>query len=44
MLRETKGKSVYIELGNIRNHDDQQRFLKDNRQALANWMYEALAF
>lgn len=44
MLRETKGKSVYIELGNIRNRDDQQRFLKDNRQALANWLYEALAF
>lgn len=44
MLRETKGQSVYIELGNIRNKDDQQRFLKDNRQALANWMYEALAF
>jgi len=44
MLRETKGKSVYIELGNIRNADDQQRFLKDNRQALANWMYEAIAF
>lgn len=44
MLRETKGKSVYIELGNIRNRDDQKRFLKDNRQALANWMYEALAF
>ncbi len=44
MLRETKGKSVYIELGNIRNADDQVRFLKDNRQALANWMYEAIAF
>lgn len=43
MLRETKGQSVYIELGNIRNKDDQQRFLKDNRQALANWMYEALS-
>lgn len=42
MLRETKGESVYIELGNIRNSDDQRRFLKDNRQALANWLYEAL--
>ena len=42
MLRETKGKSVYIELGNIQNHEDQQRFLKDNRQALANWIFEAL--
>ncbi|MEM6965992.1 MAG: N-acetylmuramoyl-L-alanine amidase [Bacteroidota bacterium] len=43
MLRETKGKSVYIELGNIRNKDDQRRFMRDNRQALANWLYEALA-
>jgi len=43
MLRETKGQSVYIELGNIRNAQDQVRFQKSNRQLLANWMHEALA-
>lgn len=44
MLRETTTpKAVFIELGNIRNDWDQQRFvLKNNRQALANWLCEAL--
>ena len=43
MLREPKTSSVFIELGNIRNRYDQQRFmLKNNRQALANWLYEGL--
>lgn len=43
MLRETQPTSVYIELGNIRNHFDQQRFvLKGNRDALAKWLFEGL--
>ncbi len=43
MLREPKPKSVYIELGNIKNVSDQQRFiLASNRDALAKWLYEGL--
>ena len=44
MLKETTTpRAVYIELGNIRNDWDQQRLvLKNNRQALANWIGEAL--
>jgi len=43
MLRETKSNSVYIELGNIANPNDQQRFIyKSNRQALADWLYDGL--
>ncbi len=43
MLREPKPTSVFIELGNIRNTYDQQRLiLENNRQALANWLYEGL--
>lgn len=43
MLRETLPTSVYIELGNIRNHFDQQRVvLKGNRDALAKWLFEGL--
>ncbi len=43
MLREPKPNSIFIELGNIRNKFDQQRFIKENnRQALANWLYEGL--
>ncbi len=35
--------TVFIELGNIRNDKDQRRFvIADNRQALANWIYEGL--
>lgn len=35
--------TVFIELGNIRNDKDQRRFvIPDNRQALANWIYEGL--
>jgi N-acetylmuramoyl-L-alanine amidase len=43
-LRETNtAKAVYIELGNIRNDWDQQRLvLKNNRQAVANWVGQAL--
>lgn len=43
MLRETSPTSVYIELGNIGNHFDQQRFvLKSNRDALAKWLFQGL--
>jgi N-acetylmuramoyl-L-alanine amidase len=43
MLRKTLPRTVYIELGNIRNAQDQRRFVSaDNRQALANWLSEGL--
>ncbi len=43
MLREVKTNAVFVELGNIRNAYDQQRFMKENnRQALANWLFEGL--
>lgn len=35
--------TVFVELGNIRNTRDQRRFvLPENRQALANWMFEGI--
>lgn len=44
MLRETEiPLAVYVELGNIRNYGDQQRFIKPgNRQLLADWLFEGL--
>ena len=43
LLRNTAPVSVFVELGNIQNYRDQQRFVKsDNRQALANWLYDGL--
>jgi N-acetylmuramoyl-L-alanine amidase len=43
MLRMTTPVSVFIELGNIQNYRDQQRFiLENNRQALANWLFEGI--
>ncbi len=43
MLREPKCTSVYVELGNISNKLDQQRFLlATNRQLLAEWLMEGL--
>jgi len=43
LLRKTYPSAVFIELGNIRNYRDQQRFIiQNNRQALANWLYEGL--
>ncbi|MFK7809999.1 MAG: N-acetylmuramoyl-L-alanine amidase [Saprospiraceae bacterium] len=43
MLREPKPTSVFIELGNIRNKNDQKRIVvESNREALARWMYEGL--
>lgn len=43
-LRETIAPvAVYVELGNIRNDWDQQRLVvPSNRQALANWLFEAI--
>jgi len=41
MLREPMCTAVYVELGNIGNSFDQQRFLLDsNRQLLAEWLME----
>ncbi len=41
VLKNTKPASVFVELGNIQNSFDQQRFiLSENRQALANWLCE----
>ena len=43
VIRNTKPPAVFIELGNIRNSRDQRRFvLKDNREALAKWIGEAI--
>lgn len=43
MLRNTTPVSVFIELGNIQNYRDQHRFvIADNRQAVANWLYEGI--
>jgi len=43
LLRETHPVAVFIELGNIKNPKDQKRFiLKDNRQAVANWLVDGL--
>ncbi|SNC59757.1 N-acetylmuramoyl-L-alanine amidase [Hymenobacter gelipurpurascens] len=42
-VRNSHAPAVFMELGNIRNQKDQRRFLvADNRQALANWIYEGL--
>jgi N-acetylmuramoyl-L-alanine amidase len=43
VIRKTNPPAVFIELGNIRNPRDQRRFvLKDNRDALAKWIGEAI--
>jgi N-acetylmuramoyl-L-alanine amidase len=43
MLRKTLPTSVYVELANIRNQSDHKRLLlKNNRQALADWLFEGL--
>jgi N-acetylmuramoyl-L-alanine amidase len=42
-LREVKPLSVFIEIGNIQNPNDQKRILyPSNRQALADWLEEGL--
>ncbi|MVM39045.1 N-acetylmuramoyl-L-alanine amidase [Spirosoma sp. HMF3257] len=43
VVKNSHPPTVFIELGNIRNDKDQQRFLlADNRQALANWICAGL--
>lgn len=43
MLRETRPTSVYVELGNLKNEKDLKRLLiVQNREALADWLYEGL--
>ncbi|WP_303181631.1 N-acetylmuramoyl-L-alanine amidase [uncultured Butyricimonas sp.] len=43
VIKQTLPVAVFLELGNIQNSRDQQRFLlNDNRQALANWICEGL--
>lgn len=43
VLRNALPVGTYVELGNLQNTLDQRRFvLADNRQALANWMTEAI--
>jgi N-acetylmuramoyl-L-alanine amidase len=43
VLKATNPTAVFIELGNIQNWRDQQRFiLENNRQAVANWLLEGL--
>ncbi len=43
ILRKTNPVAVFIELGNIQNYRDQQRFIdENNRQALANWLTEGV--
>lgn len=43
MTRKTIPLCVFIELGNIRNPQDQVRFIKENnRQAIANWLCDGL--
>ncbi|MCL2039576.1 MAG: N-acetylmuramoyl-L-alanine amidase [Bacteroidetes bacterium] len=42
-LRNTTLDAIFIELGNIQNNADQQRFLNpNNRQAIANWLLDGL--
>lgn len=43
VLRNTVPVAVFLELGNIRNHRDQQRLvLPNNREALARWIAEGI--
>ncbi len=43
MLKNTLPPAVFVELANIRNKNDQQRIIQDdNRQLLANWLYEGM--
>lgn len=43
VLRETHPPAVYVELANIQNTNNHKRILPpENRQALANWLYEGL--
>ncbi len=45
VLKYTAPPAVLVELANIRNKHNHKRILsEENRQALANWLYEGLAF
>jgi len=44
MIRNTLPTALFVELGNIRNKNDQKRFLlPENRQALADWLYDGMS-
>jgi len=44
MLRNTLPTALFVELGNIKNKSDQKRFTEvENRQALADWLYDGLS-
>ncbi|MCQ2227823.1 MAG: N-acetylmuramoyl-L-alanine amidase [Bacteroidales bacterium] len=43
VLKESNPPAVFLELGNIQNAQDQQRFLKaSNREAVAKWMADGI--
>lgn len=43
MIRNTMPTALYVELGNIKNANDQKRFtLPENRQFLADWLFDGL--
>lgn len=43
VLKESNPPAVFLELGNIQNSQDQQRFIKpSNREAVAQWMAEGI--
>ena len=43
MLRTLKPPTVFVEIGNIQNKKDQERIIQpENRQLLAQWLYEGL--
>lgn len=43
MIRNTLPTALYVELGNIKNSSDQKRFiLPENRQFLADWLFDGL--
>jgi len=43
VLKESNPPAVFLELGNIQNSQDQQRFIKpSNRDAVAKWMAEGI--
>ncbi|MFZ1703275.1 MAG: N-acetylmuramoyl-L-alanine amidase, partial [Saprospiraceae bacterium] len=43
MLRTLKPPTVFVETGNIQNKKDQARIIEpENRQLLAQWLYEGL--
>ena len=43
VMRNTIPSTVYMELGNLQNDDDQKRLLfPSNRQALAEWLYDGI--